>query len=294
MDIRALDWSLLQSFLRVARAGSLSAAARSHGISQPTLGRHLRALEETLGQPVLQRFARGQKLTPFGARLLDQISGMEEAAARATLVASGAESGLAGTVRVTAARVVAQYHLPPILAKLRRDCPEIQIDLIASDETENLIFREADIAIRMFRPETGDLVAQKVAEFDLGLYAARSYLDRTGMPQTPDDLIEMEFVGYDRSDVVIRLMAENGYSVTRDFFGLRCDDQLANWELVRAGAGVGGFQRKIADADPLVTRIAPFVRLPSLPVWIVVPQALREVPRIAKVRAALARGFSQL
>lgn len=294
MDIRALDWSLLQSFLRVARAGSLSAAARDHAVSQPTLGRHLRTLETTLGQSLFHRNARGQSLTPLGAALLEHITTMEQAAAHAALVVSGADTALTGTVRITAARIVAQYHLPPILARLRQTQPQIQIELVASDEPENLIFRKADIALRMFRPETGDLVAQKLTDLELGLYAANSYLARSGFPNTPQDLMQLDFVGQDQSDQIIRLMAENGYTVTRDFFGLRCDDQLVSWALVRAGAGVGGFQCTIADADPTVTRIAPFVQLPRLPVWLVAPETLRHVPRIAVVWQALAQGFRTL
>ena len=119
MDARHLDWSLLQSFLRVAEAGSLSAAARTHGVSQPTLGRHIRALEAALDQPLFARHAQGQALTPMGARLLEHARAMRDAAARLELDAAGASARLEGTVRITAARIVAHYHLPPILARLR-------------------------------------------------------------------------------------------------------------------------------------------------------------------------------
>jgi DNA-binding transcriptional LysR family regulator len=294
MDIRDLDWSLLQAFARVARAGSLSAAARAHGVSQPTLGRHIRALEGALAQPLFARGPQGQTLTPLGAQLLAHARTMEDAAARLSLAATGADPALTGTVRITAARIVAQHHLPPILARLRQDEPGIQIDLVASDEPENLMFRQADIALRMFRPETGDLTAQQVASLALGLYATPAYLDRVGRPRTPQDLMAMDVVGFDRSDLMIRVMAAQGYAVTRDFFPLRCDDQLVNWALVRAGGGVGGMQRAVGDADPLVERIADFIPLPALPVWLVVPQALRQVPRIARVLQALAQGMAAL
>lgn len=294
MDTAHLDWSLLQSFLRVAKAGSLSAAARRCGISQPTLGRHIRALEAALDQPLFMRRAEGQVLTPMGVRLFDDVCAMQEAAARIALTAAGASARLEGTVRITAAKVVAHWHLPPILARLRLAEPGIQIDLVASDTAENLMHREADIALRMFRPEHGDLLAQKVADLSLGLYASRGYLDRVGRPKTPDDLMALDFVGYDQSDTILRLMAGNGFRVTRDFFGLRCDDQLVNWALVCAGGGVGGFQRAIGDVDRRVERIAGFVQLPSLPVWLVVPEALRNVSRIARVRDALAQGMARI
>lgn len=292
--MRGLDWSLLQSFLRVAEAGSLSAAARAHGVSQPTLGRHVRMLEAALDQPLFSRQPQGQALTPMGARLLEHARAMRDAAARLELDAAGSSARLEGTVRLTAARIVAHYHLPPILARLRAEEPGIQVDLVASDEAENLHYRAADIALRMFRPEAGDLTAQKLAELPLGLYAARSYLDRHGRPEDAAALMQLDFVGYDENRVILDLFAANGHPVTRDFFALRCDDQLVNWALVRAGCGVGGFQCALADADPAVERIAPFIRLPALPVWLVVPEPLREVPRIARVRAALAEGMARI
>lgn len=298
MDIRQIDWALVQSFLRVARAGSLSAAARAHGVSQPTLGRHIRALETALGQPVLARRAQGQVPTALGAVLLEQAQAMEAAAARIALAAAGAQSGasarLEGVVRITAARLVALHHLPPILARLRAEEPGIQIELVASDAPENLMFREADIALRMFRPEAGDLVARQVAALPLGLYAARGYLDRAGRPETPEALMALDFVGFDRSDLMIRAMAANGFAVTRDFFPVRCEDQIVHWALVRAGCGVGGMHRAVGDADPLVERIADFVALPPLPLWLVIPEALRRVPRVARVAAALAQGMGRI
>ena len=294
MDARNIDWSLLQSFLLVAEAGSLSAAARAHGVSQPTLGRHIRALEAMLDQPLFSRHAQGQALTSMGARLLDHARAMQDAAARLELEAAGASARPEGRVRITAARIVAQYHLPPILARLRAEEPGIQVDLVASDAPENLHYRAADIALRMFRPEAGDLTAQKLTELPLGLYAARSYLDRHGRPETPEALLRLDFVGYDENRAILDLFAANGHPVTRDFFALRCDDQIVNWALVRAGCGVGGFQCALADTDPAVERIAPFIRLPALPVWLVVPEALREVPRIARVRAALAEGMARI
>jgi DNA-binding transcriptional LysR family regulator len=294
MDTRDLDWSLLQAFARVAQAGSLSAAARAHGVSQPTLGRHIRALEGALGEPLFARSPQGQTLTPLGARLLDHARTMQDAAARLSLDAAGTgtDAGLQGSVRLTASRIVAHYLLPPILTRLRHEEPGLRIDLVASDAPENLLFRRADIALRMFRPETGDLTAQLVASLPLGLYAARSYLDRVGRPDTPQALMRMDFVGYERSELLIRLIAANGFTVTEDFFPLRCEDQLVHWALVRAGGGVGGMQRAVGDADPSVERIAEFIALPALPVWLVVPETLRHVPRIARVRAALAQGMA--
>jgi molybdate transport repressor ModE-like protein len=294
MESRSIDWALLQSFLRVARAGSLSAAARASGISQPTLGRHMRALQDRLGKPLLTRTPSGQALTPAGAALLAEAEAMEAAAARIALAAAGASARLEGTVRLTASRMVAHYLLPPLLERLRRQEPGIQIELVASDQPENLLFRQADIALRMFRPESGDLTVQKLADLPLGLYAAKRYLARAGRPRNVEALMKLDFVGYDRSELMLQAMAKNGIAVSRDFFALRCDDQLVHWALVRAGCGVGGMQIGIARADREVERIAPFLALPPLPLWLVVPEALRHVPRIARLRRAIEVHFGPL
>jgi DNA-binding transcriptional LysR family regulator len=197
-------------------------------------------------------------------------------------------------VRITAARLVAMHHLPPILARLRAEEPGIRIELVASDTPENLMFREADIALRMFRPETGDLVARQVAALSLGLYAARDYLDRAGRPRSEAELMALDFIGYDRSDLMVRAMAALGFPVGREFFPVQCEDQIVHWALVRAGCGVGGMHRVVGDADPVVERIADFIALPPLPVWLVIPEALRRVPRVARVAEALAQGMGRI
>lgn len=125
---------------------------------------------------------------------------------------------------------------------------------MATDTPENPLFGEADIALRMFRPDRGDLVAQKLADLPLGLFAARSYLARVGMRSTLAELTALGFAGFDRSDLILRLLRAQGMAVTRDFFATRCNDQIMNWALVCAECGVGGFQTMIADADPRVQR----------------------------------------
>jgi DNA-binding transcriptional LysR family regulator len=150
------DWTLLQSFAAVAKHGSLSAAARSLGASQPTLGRHIKTLEESLGAPLFTRIARGLEPTELGLELLEEAGRMEAAAARMSLIAEGRSTELRGTVRLTASVYVSHFILPQIIANIRRLEPQIEIELAPSDTTENLIFREADIALRMYRPEQLD------------------------------------------------------------------------------------------------------------------------------------------
>ena len=153
------DWTLTRSFLAVAETGSLSAAARQLGLSQPTLGRHVADLEAQLGMPLFQRAPRGLIPTTAALNLLPHARAMRDAAARLHLAAAGQTETLAGTVRLTASRIVAHYILPAIIAELRQAEPGIEVELVATDATENLLFHEADIALRMYRPTQLDIVA---------------------------------------------------------------------------------------------------------------------------------------
>lgn len=288
----SLDWTLIRSFLAVAEAGSLSAAARATGISQPTLGRHVQAAEAALEVALFARVAQGLVLTDAGQALLPAAWAMRQAAAELALTAKSQGVGLDGTVRLTASRVVAHFLLPPILARLRAEEPGIEIELVASDTSENLLFGEADIALRMYRPTQPDLVARHLGELPLGLYAAKTYLDRRGRPATLESLMTHDFIGQDRMDQIIRVMASMGITVDRQFFPVRCDDPLTYLELIRAGAGLGGILRRIGDADPGLERIDVVPDLPSLPVWLTAAPRLRQSPRLRRVWDALAAGFT--
>ena len=284
MPIDALsDWSLIRVFLAVAETGSYSAAARRLGSSQPTVGRQVAALEATVGAPLFQRHAQGMRLSDAGADLLGPARQMERAARALALAAAGKTDAMSGTVRVTASVTMAQHVLPPMIARIREALPDVAIELVASDATENLLFREADIAVRMFRPDQLDVVTKHLGDLHLGLYGAVRYLDRAGRPATPEDLYAHRFVGYDRDDRIIRGFRERGYNVSRDFFGTRTDAQTVYWELVRAGCGLGIGQVILGDRDPLVERVVPDLPLPTLPVWLTAHEAMRRTPRIRRV-----------
>jgi DNA-binding transcriptional LysR family regulator len=220
------------------------------GISQPALRRHIRTAEAALGLPLFARTPQGLVPTDAGDTLLAPARTMQAAAADLALTAAGRETGIAGSVRITASRNVAHALLPPILARLRAAEPGIQIDLVASDASDNLLFGEADIAVRMYRPAQLDLVTRHVADLPLGLYAARRCLDKVGGPTDVAALMQLDFVGQDRDGLIIRVMHDAGFPVSRSFFGVRCDDPLTYWALVQAGCGVGGAQRIVGDADP--------------------------------------------
>lgn len=289
-----LDWTLTRSFLAVAETGSLSAAARQLHLSQPTLGRHIAELEAALGLPLFTRQPRGLAPTEAASALLPHARTMRDAAANLALAAAGRDADLRGTVRITASRIVAFHILPPMLASLRAAHPGIEVELVPTDTTENLHFREADIALRMYRPTQENVVTRHLTDLPTALYAAHDQIARQGLPTGPDDLLAMDFVGFDRSDLIIRMMAQMGIKRRREDFPIRCDDQLVYWQMVRAGLGIGGMQSMVGDADPAVTRIAPFIPMPALPVWLTAPEALRQTPRIRAVLDHLAMAFRAL
>lgn len=289
-----LDWTLTRSFLAVAETGSLSAAARVLNLSQPTLGRHIAEMEAALGLPLFTRQPRGLAPTEAATALLPHARAMRDAAASLALAAAGRDADLHGTVRITASRIVAFHILPPMLATLRASHPGIEVELVPTDTTENLHFREADIALRMYRPTQENVITRHLIDLPTALYATPAQIARQGLPQSPDDLLAMDFVGFDRSDLIIRMMGQMGIKRRREDFPIRCDDQLVYWQMVRAGLGIGGMQCLVGDADPAVTRIAPFIAMPALPIWLTAPEALRQTPRIRAVLDHLARAFCAL
>lgn len=288
----SLDWSLVQAFLAVAEGGSLSEAARRMGASQPTLGRQIRQIEDLLGVALFTRRPRGLDLTDTGAEMLPHAQAMRAAMRGLSLVAAGHQQALDGPVRVTASHVVAHYILPGILAGLRRDAPGITIDLVPSDTTENLLFREADIAIRMYRPTQLQIVTRHLGDLAICAFASDAYLARRGMPQSPGDLARHDLVGYDRSEMILRAMHEAGWPAERDWFTTRCDSQVTYLELVRAGCGIGFGQRHWIEADPTLSVIDLGVDIPPLPVWLAAAEAMRAAPRVRRVWQALAEGMA--
>lgn len=286
------DWSLLRSFLEVASSGSLSRAAVALGSSQPTLSRQMAQLESHLGQALFERTTRGLKLTEAGAALRVPAERMREHAQQLTLAAAGRAQTLAGTVRLTASEIVSAYVLPDLLRPLRESHPEIQIELVASNTLENLLEREADIALRMVRPTQAALVARRLADQPLGFYAHRDYLEARGKP-TAANMLEHEWIGYDRSDQMLRGFHAAGFKVAREFFGFRCDNQVVAWQAVLAGMGIGISLERVAALAPQLVRVLPGVPIAPLPLWITAHRELRGTPRLKLVFDTLAEALAR-
>ncbi|MBM7069129.1 LysR family transcriptional regulator [Actibacterium sp. 188UL27-1] len=292
--LASIDWSRLQAFVAVAECGSLSAAARELGTSQPTLGRQIKSLEETLDVTLFHRQARGLILSDTGAALLAPARSMRDAARQIALSAAGRSNQLAGTVRITASLTVSAKMMPPILARLRRKEPDIQIELVPSDESENLLFREADIAVRMYRPEQLDIVTRYIGDLALGLFGTKEYVDTLGPLRTVDDLLKCELVGYDRDERIIRGLRDFGHLVDRNAFATRCDNRIIYSELVRAGCGLGFGAVIDFEDDPNLTQVAADLPIPPLPVWLAAHGAMRQTPRIRRIWETLATELTPL
>ena len=281
--MRSIDWSLLRSFLAVVETGSLSAAAARIGTTQPTLGRHVRELEAMLGVPLFARSVRGLDPTEAALGLIDDARAMGEAAEALTLKAEGRAQQVTGTVRVTASAIVANLLLPPVLVALREAEPSIQVELVASDLAQNLLRRDADIALRMFDPTQNALIARKLGDTPLGLFAARDFLARHGPVRTVEDMLARGVIGFDRSDAIVKAFAAQSHPVTREDFPVRCDDQMVYWNLLVAGAGFGFAQILLAGRHPGLEQVDVDLRLPTLPVWLVMHEDVRTSARIRRV-----------
>ena len=228
-------------------------------------------------------------LTDAGQALVAPARAMEEAARALALAAVGGESDMSGSVRITASLFVSQHILPEIVAELRALHPEIQIEIVASDASENLLFREADIAVRMYRPRQLDMVARHLGDVSLGLFGSKAYLARRGAPRSLDDFLSHDFVGYDRNEEIVRGFRDAGIDVDRNFFPVRCDNQNVYWELVRAGCGLGFSQVGRGSDDPVLQQVPLDFEIPKLEVWLTAHEAVRRAPRVDAVWSVLAK-----
>ena len=288
-----LDWNLLRAFLAVVDSGSLTGAVRLLGSSQPTLSRQIGELESKLGVSLFERVARGLKVTTAGEALLEPARQMQVAAQAVSLVAMGQSQELAGTVRLTASEMTAAFVLPEILCSLRQKHPEIQIELVASNQLENLLERQADIAIRHARPTHSGVITRHIGDASANAFAHRDYLNRVGGVVDLQRARDYEWIGYDTSDVLIKGFQAAGVPADRSLFGLRCDNHLVGWQAALAGVGIGFATDRVAARWPDMQSILPVGVIPELPVWLTAHRELRQSARIRIVFDSLAEGLAR-
>lgn len=292
--MNSLDWTLLRSFLAVVEGGSLSAAAKRIGTTQPTLSRHVRELETVLGVILFTRSAQGLDPTNAGLALIKDARAMGDAAEALNLKAQSRSEHLFGTVRITASVIVANLMLPQILATLRELEPSIQIEIVASDTNQNLLRRDADIAIRMADPTQNALIARKLGDTPLGLFATRAYFDRKGRVTEREDLRHHDLIGLDRSDFLIRVFAEHIIPRAREDFAFRTDDAMLAWNLLLAGAGIAIAQLVLANHHSELEKINAGIVLGALPVWLVMSEEVRSNARIRRVADFLSSALTDV
>ncbi|MEW9571245.1 LysR family transcriptional regulator [Rhodanobacter sp. Si-c] len=286
MDSDEPGWDLYRSFLAVADAGSLSAAARMLGMTQPSLGRHVRQLETTLGVALFTRSPQGLRLTELGAELAEHARGMAAASSALRRAASGSRQEVRGVVRITCSEVIGGEVLPAMLAGLRRQQPGIVVELSLSDATEDLLRKDADIAVRMLRPSQAALVARRVGGIGLGLYAHRRYLKERGTPRTLADLHQHALIGFDRETPALRAMrgrVPGGEVYAREHFALRTDSGLAQLAALRAGYGIGACQRALARRARQLVPVLPGAFGLDLDTWLVMHEDQRANRRVRLV-----------
>ncbi len=270
LDAANFDWALVRSFLAVYNAGSLTGAARATGVQQPTLSRHVAELEAQLGVALFGRTGRGLAPTAMARAIADAAQQMEQAARSLAHTVVGQRTDIRGTVRVACSSMAAAYLMPPLLAAFVNTEPDIQIELVVSNELSNVLRRETDIALRMVRPEQNSVIAKKLAEIAIGAVAHEGYLKRYGVPRSPPDLLRHRLLGFDQDETIDRGMARMGVPLQREAFAFRTDDQVAYARLVANGAGVGFVSLYALTDMPGVVQLMPELPIPPLPCWLAV------------------------
>jgi DNA-binding transcriptional LysR family regulator len=282
IDSAALSWDLLGAFLAVMRTGSLSGASRSLGVAQPTVRRQIEKLEEVLGSVLFTRSQAGLVPTDTALATMPYAESMAGVADALVRSATAPSDGERGTVRVTCSDVVACGVIPPILAALRRAHPQLQIELSSSNVNEDLLRRDADVAVRMAQPTQGALVAKRVGIVKLGVFAAESYLEDHPPPRSLADLDGHALIGKDRDTSFFTKLATSGLALKRKDFALRTDNDAAYIAALRAGVGIGICQVPLAEGPPRLRRLLPKVSF-ELPIWVVTHEDLRASRRVSIV-----------
>ena len=274
-------WDLYRSFLAVLRLRSLSAAGRALGLTQPTIGRHMAQLQESLeGRVLFTRSPSGLMATAAAHELRPHAEDMAAAAAAFTRMGSANVEEDAGVVRLAAADVVGVEILPPILSEFRHKYPNTVIELSLSNQMADLLRRDADIAVRMVRPKQKALLARRAGKVTLQFHAHRRYLERYGYPERLEDLTHHTLIGFDRALPFATLVDAMPVPISRELFAFRCDYDLAQLAALRAGFGIGlcqtGIARRDPDLLPLLNKQFKF----EMEIWIVMHNDLKRVSRM--------------
>jgi DNA-binding transcriptional LysR family regulator len=279
MSDETFAWDDQRAFLAVLDTGSLSAAARTLGLAQPTVRHRIEALERAIGQPLFIRGVNGLAPTPQAVGLAGHVRRMAHASEAFRREAEGAASEVAGPVRLSVSDFVGIEVVPPMLTALRERHPRLTVELVLTNANTDLPAQEADVAVRMARPSQSSLVARHVGSIPLGFFASPGYRDRNGIPETVADLTRHALVGPDRMPAYVAIMD----TLSREAGGplpiaLRSDSHPAQLAAVRAGLGIGVVQVPVGERD--LVRVLPDRVVFDLDTWIVAHEDVRRSARI--------------
>lgn len=285
------DWNHARAFLATAEEGSLSAAAKALGVSQPTLSRQVSALEETLSTALFERDTRGLTLTQNGVALLEYVRTMGEAASHFSIAASGQATSIEGEIAISATELTAVFLLPAIVAKMKLTHPGIRVSIIASNEASDIKRREADIAIRNFRPVEPELITKKLGAFSATLYATKDICQSLNSTNKEIPMPAL-FLGYNSNNTVyINALSEKGIHLDARSFAAYSDSHQVLWEMTKAGIGAGMMPVELGDAEDNLERVYPELIFRG-DIWLVSHRELRMNRRVRTVFDFLSREIS--
>ncbi|MEP0357441.1 LysR family transcriptional regulator [Paraglaciecola sp.] len=274
------DWNNAKAFIYTAEAGSLSLAAKKMGVSQPTMGRQVAALEESLNLPLFERTKNKLLLTPKGRIIFEQLKQMQTLASETTLKAEGLSHNIQGSVTLSVNQLDAIYRIPSFISKFRQEQPSIQVQLNVSNLKSDLLEREADIAIRNVRPSEENLIARKLKTESIFFYGTPKLLSKY---DTENDkaLSNIQVIGFEDSAYFISYLDEKGWAIADKNIAIKSDFQPFHIEMAKQGLGVAVLPQSIGDSIPELAQA--FKNLGSvfeLELWLVCHQELRSSRKI--------------
>ncbi|MEP1449087.1 MAG: LysR family transcriptional regulator [Paraglaciecola sp.] len=264
-----LSWELIHVFTVVAKLGSLSKAAKALQTSQPTLSRQIALLEKKLQITLFERSTQGLKITELGAKLIESSDMMSQASEHFMRSASGATLSLAGNIRISANEVIGLYYLPHAIMLFNQLYPEIQVEVDISNQTTSLHRRDADIALRMFRPTQPDLIAKRLPDIQFNLVANREYLLKHGCPKSLQEISQHKLIGFDRDPQFLKMIQQLGLPLTEKNFNFKTDFLPLQIELARKGAGITITHKHLVKQWCELQEIMVDISIPNLEFWLV-------------------------
>ncbi len=280
MDNQA-DWGLFRYFFAVLQAGSLSAAARQLLTTQSTVSRQIAKLESNLGVSLFTRSPEGLEPTPAALQLLEPVSGMS--AAVSSMQRRISQQTGAGVLRLTVPEVLGVEVITPLLAPFQQQHPGVQLELSIAEHNEDLLRREADLAIRMVAPQQGALLARGLGQSRLSLYAHRDYLAQHGMPVTQVDLAQHRLIGYDRNLGLHSHWQTQGLALPIEALAFRSDCAMARLAALRSGMGIGLCHAALAQREPDLLALPVELFSFELGVWVVMHSDQRDQPSLRQL-----------